>query len=108
MDRPFDWTVRFIGAIPAAVALPDRLTALADLHQFTRRLHEILSDPDPERRSVTVFALNLDNFRTLNTLHGFRVGDEALKIIAERLVSGTRSRHLGAVGARAGGRHTVA
>jgi diguanylate cyclase (GGDEF)-like protein len=107
-DRPFDWTVRFIGAIPVAVALPDRLTGLADRHQFSRRLHEILSDPDPERRAVTVFALNLDSFRTLNTLHGFKVGDEVLKIIAERLVSGTRSRHLGDAGAAARGRDMVA
>jgi len=108
MDRPFDWTVRFIGSIPAAVALPDRLTALADRHQFTRRLQEILSDPDPERRTVTVFALNLDNFRTLNTLHGFRVGDEVLKIVAERLVSGTRSRHPDEEGAAARSRDMVA
>jgi diguanylate cyclase (GGDEF)-like protein len=108
MDRPFDWTVRFIGAVPAAVALPDRLTGLADRHQFTRRLHEILSDPDPERRAVTVFALNLDSFHTLNTLHGFKTGDEVLKIIAERLVSGTRSRYPGDEDAAARGRDMVA
>jgi len=87
---------------------PDPLTGLADRHQFARRLHELLSDPDPERRAVTVFALNLDNFRDLNTLHGLSVGDEVLKIIAERLVLGTRSRHLGEERAPVRGRDMVA
>ena len=86
----------------------DPLTGLADRHQFARRLRELLSDPDPERRAVVVFAVNLDSFRNLNTLHGFAIGDEVLKIIAERLVSGTRSRHLGEEGAAARGRDLVA
>ncbi|MGC2413554.1 MAG: EAL domain-containing protein [Stellaceae bacterium] len=80
----------------------DLLTGLADRHQFARRLQEILADPDPERRAVSVFAINLDSFRNLNTLHGFAIGDEVLKIIAERLVLGTRSRHLGETSAAFG------
>jgi len=108
LDRPVDWTVRFVGEAPAAVEYRDPLTGLADRHQFARRLQEILSDPDPDRRAVTVFALNLDSFRTLNTLHGFRVGDEALKIIAERLVSSTRSRDPGEAGPAPRDRNTVA
>ncbi len=87
---------------------PDPLTGLADRHQFARHLREILSDPDPERRAVVVFALNLDSFRSLNTLHGLRLGDEVLKIIAERLVLGTRSRHSGEAGAAARDRDMVA
>src|SRR5271155_3425103 len=108
IDRPVDWMVRFAGEIPAAGTFPDPLTGLADRHQFTGRLREILSDPDPDRRSVTVFALNLDSFRTLNTLRGFRVGDEVLKIIAERLVSNTRSRDPGEAGSAARPRDTLA
>jgi diguanylate cyclase (GGDEF)-like protein len=108
LDRPVDWTAGFVGEIRAALAFPDPLTGLADRYQFTRRLREILSDPDPDRRTVTVFALNLDGFRTLNTLHGFRVGDEALKIIADRLVSCTRSRDSGVAGPAARPRDMVA
>jgi diguanylate cyclase (GGDEF)-like protein len=86
----------------------DLLTGLPDRHQFARRLQEILSDPDPEGREVVCFAVNLDRFRNVNTLHGFAIGDEVLKIIAERLVLGTRSRHLGETGAAARGRDMVA
>jgi diguanylate cyclase (GGDEF)-like protein len=88
--------------------VPDPLTGLPDRHQFARHLHGILSDPDPEHRAVVVFAVNLDSFRSLNTLHGFKVGDEVLKVVAERLVLGTRSRHSGEAGAAARGRDMVA
>jgi len=63
----------------------DSLTGLADRHQFTQRLREILSDPDPEQRAVVVFAVNLDGFRSLNILYGPTLGDEVLRVIAERL-----------------------
>ena len=86
----------------------DPLTGLPDRHQFARRLQERLSDADPERRGVTVFALNLDGFRNLNALHGPAIGDEVLKIVAERLVLGTRSRHLGEETGAARGRDMVA
>src|SRR5204863_7721289 len=44
----------------------------------------------------------------LNTLHGFGIGDEVLKVVAERLVLGTRSRHLGEERAALRGRDMVA
>ncbi len=87
---------------------PDPLTGLAGRHQFARRLRQILSDPDPERRAAVVFGVNLDGFRGLNTLHGSSVGDEVLKIIAERLVLGARSRHSGEAGTAARDRDMVA
>ncbi|MFI4947393.1 MAG: putative bifunctional diguanylate cyclase/phosphodiesterase [Alphaproteobacteria bacterium] len=86
----------------------DPLTGLADRHQFARRLGEVLADPDPERRAAVVFAINLDSFRSLNTLHGFATGDRVLKIIAERLVAGTRSRDSGQPGVAARGKDMVA
>ncbi len=86
----------------------DPLTGLADRHEFARRLGEALSDPDPQRRAISVFAINLNSFRNLNTLHGFAFGDQVLRIIAERLVSGTRSRDLREAGAAARGRDLVA
>src|SRR6185436_14204819 len=53
-----------------------------------------LYDADPEPGAVVVLAVNLDSFRNLNNLHGSGIGDQVLKVIAERLVSGTRARHL--------------
>jgi diguanylate cyclase (GGDEF)-like protein len=82
------------GVEQALPPIPDALTGLPARDGFTRRLQEILADADPERRSVSLFAINLDSFRSINNLHGVRVGDQVLKIIGERLVSGTRSRTL--------------
>jgi diguanylate cyclase (GGDEF)-like protein len=41
---------------------------------------------------MVVFAVNIDGFRSINNLHGSRIGDQVLRIIAERLLTGTRSR----------------
>src|SRR5262249_16003220 len=72
----------------------DPLTGLAGRQAFAHRLREVLSNR-PKERSVVVFAVNIDGFRSINNLHGARVGDRVLRIIAERLVSGTRSRLAG-------------
>lgn len=88
--------VRALGSEPADAPIPDPLTGLPGRDGFTRRVQEILADLDPERRSAALFAVNLDSFRSINNLHGVRVGDQVLKITAERLVSGTRTRILGA------------
>ena len=95
------------GAGPRLPPAPDPLTGLADRQQFAERLREFLADPDPERQAVVVFAIDLDGFCNLNTLHGAAIGDQVLKIIAERLVLGTRSRDLGEADA-ARGRDMVA
>jgi diguanylate cyclase (GGDEF)-like protein len=76
--------------VPAAI--PDPLTGLPGRDGFTLRLRQIFVDPEPEHRSAALFAVNLDSFRSINNLHGVRIGDQVLKITAERLQSGTRSR----------------
>ena len=98
------------GVEQASLPIPDALTGLPARDGFTRRLQEILADADPERRSVALFAINLDSFRSINNLHGVRVGDQVLKIIGERLLSGTRSRTLddGSAQDQARGRDIVA
>jgi diguanylate cyclase len=96
------------GAGEGVPPVPDPLTGLADRRQFTRRLHELLSDPDPERRAVVVFAIDLDGFGDLNALHGFAIADQALKLVAERLVSFTRASGLGEAGRSARNRDMVA
>jgi diguanylate cyclase (GGDEF)-like protein len=101
------------GVIEVVRPLPDRLTGLAERDEFTRRLHAVLSTPEGavagwEHRGVVIFAVNLDSFRDLNNHHGFGVGDQVLKIIGERLVSGIRSRHLDEEDEVARGRDLVA
>jgi diguanylate cyclase (GGDEF)-like protein len=84
------------------------LTGLANRHEFTRKLSEILGNPDPERRGLIAFTVNLDRFRKVNNLHGTRLGDQILKITAERLLSGIRSRSTTEMGAKARSRDIVA
>lgn len=96
------------GAGQGVPPAPDPLTGLADRQQFAERLRELLSEPDPERHAIVLFAIDLDGFCNLNTLHGSAIGDQVLKIIAERLVLGTRSRDLGESGTVARGRDMVA
>jgi diguanylate cyclase (GGDEF)-like protein len=79
-----------LSALGQAVA-PDPLTGLADRSEFADRLHDILASPEPANRAAMVFAINLDSLRTINNLHGTKIGDEALKVAAGRLLSSTRS-----------------
>ncbi|MBV9829286.1 MAG: bifunctional diguanylate cyclase/phosphodiesterase [Alphaproteobacteria bacterium] len=71
--------------------LADPLTGLAERREFAARLRSILEEQDPAQRAVVVFSLSLDNLRTINNLHGTHVGDEIVKVTAERLTAGTRS-----------------
>jgi diguanylate cyclase (GGDEF)-like protein len=86
---------RAFGAERASQLVPDLLTGLADRHGFTRRLREVLAETAPQRRSVVVLLINLDRFRAVNNLHGVRIGDQVLRIAAQRLLFGTRSQRPG-------------
>jgi diguanylate cyclase (GGDEF)-like protein len=84
--------IRAQGSAEPPPPILDPLTGLPSRDGFTRRLREIFADPDPARRSAALFVINLDSFRSINNLHGVRIGDQVLKITAERLASGTLPR----------------
>ncbi|HYU14281.1 MAG TPA: EAL domain-containing protein [Stellaceae bacterium] len=86
---------RAFGGERASQLVPDLLTGLADRHGFTRRLREVLAETAAQRRSVVVLLINLDRFRAVNNLHGVRIGDQVLRITAQRLLFGTRSQRPG-------------
>ncbi len=69
----------------------DRLTGLAGRHRFMAHVRAALS-PGAARRPTAMFLLDIDNFKGVNDLYGAGVGDGVLKIIANRLLAGTRSR----------------
>lgn len=96
------------GSGEAGAPMADPLTRLAQRREFASRLKEVLADPDPRRRGLLVLAINLDNLRRINSLHGFAIGDQVLRIVAERLLSGTRSRLADEASAPGRGRDMVA
>lgn len=72
----------------------DPLTGLAGRHCFMARVRAALAPTAGPRRPAAVFLLDIDNFKGVNDLHGATAGDEVLRVIANRLLAGTRSRQL--------------
>ncbi|MFV0524490.1 MAG: putative bifunctional diguanylate cyclase/phosphodiesterase [Acidimicrobiales bacterium] len=78
----------------------DPLTGLVNRLELYRQLEETLDQARRERTVFGVLFLDLDRFKVINDSLGHDVGDDLLKIVAERLRSATRS---GDVVARLGG-----
>jgi diguanylate cyclase (GGDEF)-like protein len=72
----------------------DALTGLAGRHCFMKRVRSAVAPVSGPRRPAAVFLLDIDNFKGVNDLHGASAGDEVLRVIANRLLAGTRSRQL--------------
>ncbi|HVH78213.1 MAG TPA: diguanylate cyclase, partial [Stellaceae bacterium] len=72
----------------------DGLTGLAGRHCFMARVRAAVTPNGGQRRPAAIFLLDIDNFKGVNDLHGASAGDEVLRVIANRLLAGTRSRQL--------------
>ena len=70
----------------------DALTGLAGRHCFMARVRSAVAPTTGPRRPAAIFLLDIDNFKGVNDLHGASAGDEVLRVIANRLLAGTRSR----------------
>ncbi|MEU3472565.1 diguanylate cyclase [Rhodococcus sp. NPDC006774] len=85
-------------------ATHDDLTGLPNRPLILARLDEQLAKPDRED-SMAVLFIDLDNFKTINDLHGHTVGDAVLGVVAHRL---TRALPADAFVGRIGGDEFVA
>jgi diguanylate cyclase (GGDEF)-like protein len=72
----------------------DALTGLAGRHCFMARVRSAMAPHSSPRRPAAIFLLDIDNFKGVNDLHGASIGDAVLRVIANRLLAGTRSRAL--------------
>ena len=70
----------------------DGLTGLAGRHCFMARVRSAVAPGAGSRRPAAIFLLDIDNFKGVNDLHGASIGDAVLRVIANRLLAGTRSR----------------
>ncbi|MCJ0890952.1 diguanylate cyclase [Rhodococcus sp. ARC_M12] len=85
-------------------ATHDDLTGLPNRPLILARLDEELARPARED-SIAVLFIDLDNFKTINDLHGHTVGDAVLGVVADRL---TRALPAEAFVGRIGGDEFVA
>lgn len=85
-------------------ATHDDLTGLPNRPRILARLDEELARPERDDAMAVLF-IDLDNFKTINDLHGHTVGDAVLGAVAARL---TRALPADAVVGRIGGDEFVA
>lgn len=69
------------------LAFFDSLTGLANRVTLENRLGLILQHSSETRQPVGIFHIDVVEFRAINDLHGYAVGDRALMQVAERLRS---------------------
>lgn len=72
-------------------SLHDPLTSLSNRRLFERRAREAIDFAISGNLKAAIIYIDIDDFKPVNDLHGHHVGDEALKIIANRLQQVVRS-----------------
>jgi diguanylate cyclase (GGDEF)-like protein len=91
----YAWITRTPKSAPASEDLThvDALTGLPNRRAFTEAVHEALARcANGERGALSVYALNLDDFKSVNERYGHLAGDRLLAAAATRLRSIVRDR----------------
>ncbi|MBI1326310.1 MAG: PleD family two-component system response regulator [Alphaproteobacteria bacterium] len=74
-----------------SLAVTDSLTGLYNRRYFETHLQKLLEKNKEARKTLAVLYMDIDHFKSINDRFGHNVGDEVLKIYAERLKNTLRS-----------------
>jgi len=80
--------------ISLSMALTDSLTSLYNRRYLEVHLEKLLEKNRHDRKSLAVLMIDIDHFKSVNDTYGHNVGDEILKIFAQRLKDGLRPTDL--------------
>lgn len=70
-----------------SLAVTDPLTGFLNRRTLTEKTSEMIANAQRKNKSTAFFMLDLDNFKTVNDVHGHSAGDIVLKEVAARIAS---------------------
>lgn len=89
--KRFQDRLRATYEISLSMALTDGLTGLYNRRYLDVHLQKLLAKNVEENKRLAVIILDIDHFKSVNDTYGHDVGDEILKVFAERLKDSLRS-----------------
>jgi diguanylate cyclase (GGDEF)-like protein len=72
----------------------DQLTKLPNRAFLEENLKQSVALTKREKTSLCLFFIDLDKFKLINDIYGHGVGDEVLKVVAQRLIKSVRESDL--------------
>lgn len=89
--KRFQEKLRDTYEISLSMALTDSLTGLYNRRYLEVHLEKLLRKNQENKKALGVLLVDIDHFKKVNDTYGHKVGDEVLKIFADRLKDKLRS-----------------
>jgi two-component system cell cycle response regulator len=89
--KRFQDRLRATYEISLSMALTDGLTGLYNRRYLEVHLQKLLAKNTENNKSTAVLMIDIDHFKDVNDTYGHDVGDEILRVFAERLKNNLRS-----------------
>ena len=89
--KRFQERLRSSYEISLSMALTDSLTGLYNRRYLEVHLEKLIESNAQSKKALAVIMLDIDHFKEVNDTHGHAVGDEVLKVFADRLKDKVRS-----------------
>lgn len=89
--KRFQERLRASYEISLSMALTDGLTGLYNRRYLEVHLEKLLQKNLSDHKKLAILMMDIDHFKSVNDTHGHGVGDEVLKVFADRLKEKLRS-----------------